>query len=115
MHRIAICFVTAIGLVGPSSLLASDVESSQQPSAKERSQQVLDAEGGTTVYMDPAGNVHSTTNLPNGERTVIVQPPQSQAMNLGPLLQMNNQTVRFPPPPLVPAQPPAPEFPQRAR
>lgn len=94
-------------------LLAGGEEPSQQPSAQERLRQVLDAEGGTTVYMDPAGNVHTSTDLPNGEHTVIVQPPQSPAINLGPLLQLNSQTIQFPPPP--PAQPPALEFPQRAR
>lgn len=94
---------------------ASDEKPSQQPSAKERLQQVLDAEGGTTVYMDPAGNVLTTTDLPNGERTVIAQPPQSPAINLGPPLQLNNRTLQLPPPPPTPAQPPTPEFPQRAR
>lgn len=115
MHWIAIYLVMTIGLVGPGLVLASGEESSQQPSAKERLQQVLDAEGGTTVYMDAAGHVHTTTDLPNGERTVIVQPPQSPAINLGPPLQLHNQTLQFPSPPSAPAQPPAPEFPQRAR
>jgi len=115
MHWIAISFVVIIEVVEPCSLLASEEEPSQQPSAKERLQQVLDAEGGTTVYKDSGGNVHTTTDLPNGERIITVQPPQSPAMNLGPPLQLNNQTLQFPPPPPAPAQPPAPEFPQRAR
>jgi hypothetical protein len=96
-------------------LLAGGEEPSQQPSAQERLQQVLDAEGGTTVYMDRTGNVHTSTDLPNGERTVIMQPPQSPAINLGPPLQLNSQIIQFPPPPPVPAHPPAPEFPQRAQ
>ncbi len=96
-------------------MLALDAESSQQPSTQERLQQVLDAEGGTTVYMDPSGNVHNRTDRPTGEQIMTVQPPQSPAINLGPPLQLNNQTIQFPPPPPVPAQPPAPEFPQRAR
>ena len=115
MYWIAIYLVMAIGVVRPDPLLASEESSSQQPSAQERLQQVLDAEGGTTVYMDSDGNVHNTTDLPNGERTIMVQPPQSLGFNLGPPLQLNNQTMQFPPPPAVPAQPPAPEYPQRAR
>lgn len=115
MPWIAIYLVLTIGLVRPGLLLASDEESSQQPSAKERLQQVLDAEGGTTVYKDATGAVHSTTDLPTGERIITVQPPQSPGLNLGPPLQLNNQAIQFPPPPSAPAQPSAPEFPQRAR
>ncbi|MBX3303625.1 MAG: hypothetical protein KF693_15520 [Nitrospira sp.] len=115
MHWIAISLVMTIGLGVPGSLPASDGKSSQQPNAKERLQQVLDAEGGITVYMDPTGNVHTLTDLPNGERTVVVQPPQSPAINLGPPLQLNNRTLQLPPPPPTSAQPPALEFPQRAR
>jgi len=115
MYWIAITLVLAMGLFGPGPLLALDEEASQQPSAKERLQQVLDAEGGTTVYKDAIGAVHSTTDLPTGERIITVQPPQSSGLNLGPPLQLNNQTLQFPPAPLAPAQPPAPEFPQRAR
>jgi hypothetical protein len=115
MHWIAIYLVLAIGLVAPDPILALNEESPQQPSAQARLQQVLDAEGGTTVYKDATGAVHSTTDLPTGERIITVQPPQSPALNLGPPLQLNNQTMQFPPPPSAPAQPPAPEFPQRAR
>jgi hypothetical protein len=115
MHWIAIFLVMTIGLVGPRPLLALDAEASQQPGTQERLQQVLDAEGGTTVYMDPSGNVHNRTDLPTGERIMTVQPPQSQAINLGPSLQLKNQTIQFPPPLPIPAQPPAPEFPQQAR
>ena len=94
-------------------MLAAKEEPPQQPSAKERLNQVLNAEGGIQVYKDHQGNVESTTVLPNGERVIVVQPPQSQGFNVGPPLQLNNQTLTFPPPP--PAQPPAPEFPQRVR
>jgi hypothetical protein len=115
MHWISICLVITIGLAKPSSLLAAAAESSQQPSPKERLQQVLDAEGGTTVYMDHSGNIHNMTELPTAKRIITVQPPPSPAMNLGPPLQLNNQTLQFPPPPPAPRQPPAPEFPQKAR
>lgn len=98
-----------------SLFFAGAEELPQQPNAQERLQQVLDAEGGTTVYMDPDGNVHNRTDLPTGKRIVTVQPPQSPAMNLGPPLQLNNQPIQVPPPPPISAQPPAPEFPQSAR
>jgi len=90
-------------------------EPPQQPGAKDRLQQVLGTEGGTTVYVDAAGNVHSTTDLPNGDRIVTVQPPQIQGLNLGPPLQLNNRPLQLPPTPPVPAQPSPPDFPQRAR
>lgn len=115
MHWIAIYLVLVIGLVEPDPILALNEESPQQPSAQERLQQVLDAEGGTTVYKDATGTVHSTTDLPTGERLITVQPPQSPGLNLGPPLQLNNQTLPFSPPPTAPAQPHAPDYPQRAR
>lgn len=115
MQWIAIYFVLAIGLIEAGPAFASSEEPSQQPSAHERLQQVLDAEGGTTVYKDATGAVHSTTDLPTGERIITVQPPQSPGLNLGPPLQLNNQTIQFPPPSAVPAQPPAPDYPQKAR
>lgn len=115
MERI-IVGVTMTIVVGWSSLsLAAENEPLKQPSAQERLTQVLDGEGGTTVYMDAVGNVHNTIDLPNGDRIVTVQPPQSQGFNLGPPLQLNNRTLQLPPPPPVPAQPPSPEYPQRAR
>ncbi|GKS64796.1 hypothetical protein YTPLAS72_21000 [Nitrospira sp.] len=49
MQWIAIYFVLAIGLIEAGPAFASSEEPSQQPSAHERLQQVLDAEGGTTV------------------------------------------------------------------
>jgi hypothetical protein len=116
MHRILAGLIMILsGTVWPSLSFAVDGEPVQQPSAKERLQQVLDSEGGTTVYKDPAGNVHTSTDLPNGDRIITVQPPQSPGLNLGPPLQLNNQTLQLPPPSPAPAQPPAPEFPQKAR
>jgi hypothetical protein len=101
--------------VSSDVVLAAEEQPVQQPSAKERLNQVLGAEGGTTVYKDHKGNVETVIELPNGERRVTVQPPQSPAMNLGPPLQLNNPTFQLPPLPPAPAQPAAPEFPQKAR
>lgn len=116
MYGIAVFMILMIGIVWSACALAfSEDNSSQQPSAQERLNQVLDSEGGTTVYKDHHGNVESVIELPNGERRVIVQPPQSPGFNSGPPLQLNNQTLTFPPPPPAPVHPPAPEFPQRAR
>ncbi|MGC4096149.1 MAG: hypothetical protein QM706_03445 [Nitrospira sp.] len=115
MIRIIACLVVISGVAGFTSLLAGEQSSSQQPTAKERLNQVLDPEGGIQVYKDGQGNVESTINLPNGERILKVQPPPSPGLNLGPPLQLNNQTFHLPPPPPAPARPPAPEFPQKAR
>ena len=115
MNRIALHLMILL-VTGCASLpLAIGEELSPQPSANERLQQVLEAEGGTTVHMDAAGNVHTSTNLPNGEQIIRVQPPQSPGLNLGPPLQLNNRSLQLPPPPPMPAQPPPPEYPQRAR
>lgn len=113
MTRFTLCLII-IASGWPNLSLAIGEEPTPQPSAKERLNQVLDGEGGTTVYMDGAGNVHSTTDLPNGDRIIQVQPPQSPGINLGPPLQLNNRTLQLPPPPPVTAQPPPPDFPQRA-
>lgn len=116
MYKAVACLIIiAIGSVSPSLSFAIEEESPQQPSAKDRLQQVLNEEGGTTVYMDAAGNVHNTTTLPNGDQIIRVQPPQIPGLNLGPPLQLNNRTLQLPPPPPVPVKPPPPEFPQRAR
>ncbi len=116
MYGIAVFMILMIGTVWSDLALAfSEDNSLQQPSAQERLNQVLDPEGGTTVYKDHHGNVESVIELPNGERRVIVQPPQNPGFNSGPPLQLNNQTLTFPPPPSPPAQPPLPDFPQRAR
>lgn len=114
MFRTTAFFMALLGTIWLSLLLAAAEEPSQQPSAKERLNHVLGPEGGIQVYKDHRGNVESTINLPNGERIIKVQPPQSQGFNVGPPLQLNNQTLSLPSPP-PPAQPPAPEFPQRAR
>lgn len=114
MYQIILCLMMIV-TGWPSASMASEEEPMRQPSAKERLNHVLNDEGGTTVYMDAAGNVHSTTNLPNGDRIVTVQPPQRPGLNLGPPLQLNNRTLHLPPPPPVPAQPPPPEYPQRVR
>ncbi len=113
-------WITTFGVVlmcnmWPGLSHAVGEEPTQQPNARERLNQVLGPEGGIQVYKDQHGNVESTINLPDGERIMTVQPPQSPGFNVGPPLQLNNQTLQFPPQPPVPAQPPAPDFPQRAR
>lgn len=115
MDRVVVCLIIILGTGSPGWSLAGGEEPSQQPSAQERLNQVLDSEGGTTVYKDRKGNVESTINLPGGEQIITVQPPQGAGINLGPPLQLNNQTLQFPPQPPVPALPPPPDFPQRAR
>lgn len=106
MDRIVVCFTIILGTGWPSLLLAGGEDSSQQPSARERLNQVLGSEGGIQVYKDHKGNVESTINLPNGERIIKVQPPPSPGINLGPPLQLNNRTFQLPSPPPAPAQPP---------
>lgn len=115
MDRVVVCLIIILGTGWPGWSLAGGEEPSQQPSAQERLKQVLDSEGGTTVYKDRKGNVESTINLPGGEQIITVQPPQGAGINLGPPLQLNNQTLRFPPQPPGSALPPPPDFPQRAR
>lgn len=116
LSLIAALMIAVLPYVVMNSLsLAEEEKPPQQPSAHEQLNQVLNTEGGTTVYMDPAGNVHTTTVLPNGERAVVVQPPQSPAIYLGPPLQLNNRRLELPAPPPAPAHPPAPDFPQKAR
>ena len=116
MYLIAAFMILMSGTLWSGLALAfSEEDASQQPSARERLNQVLDSEGGTTVYKDHQGTVESVIELPNGERRVTVQPPQSPSMNLGPPLQLNNPRFQPPPPTSAPAQPPAPDFPQRAR
>lgn len=116
MYRIAVSLILIImKTVSPSMLMASSEERSQQPSAKDRLNQVVGSEGGIHVYKDHQGNVESTIHLPNGERIIKVQPPPSPGLNLGPPLQLHDQTFQLPSPPPAPAQSPAPEFPQKAR
>ncbi|HRB82376.1 MAG TPA: VOC family protein [Nitrospira sp.] len=115
MCRIITVVLIFVWSMWPSLGLAGGEEPAQQPSARERLNQVLSPEGGIQVYKDQTGAVESTINLPNGERIITVQPPQGAGLNLGPPLQLNNPILQFPPQPTVPAQPPTPEFPQRAR
>ena len=115
MRRITAFVAILVGTIVPSLLLAGVEKPSQQPSTQERLNQVLDSEGGTIVYKDRKGNVASTINLPGGEQIITVQPPQGAGINLGPPLQLNNQTLQFPSQPPSPALPPPPDFPQRAR
>ena len=115
MYWIAAFLTILMGIIWPSLLPAAAEEPPQQPSAKERLNQVLGPEGGIHVYKDHQWNVESTIVLPNGERIITVQPPTSPAFNTGPPLQLHDQTFQLPAPPLAPAQPPAPEFPQKAR
>ncbi|MFO0700591.1 MAG: hypothetical protein U0236_15315 [Nitrospira sp.] len=116
LSLIAALVIAALAYAATNSLsLANEESPPQQPGAQERLNQILNTEGGTTVYMDPAGNVHTTTVLPNGERSVIVQPPQAPGINVGPPLQLNNRRLELPSPPPTPAHPPAPDFPQKAR
>jgi hypothetical protein len=88
MRRITAFVVILVGTIGASLLFAGGEAPSQQPSAQERLNQVLDSEGGTTVYKDRKGNVESTINLPGGEQIITVQPPQGAGINLGPPLQL---------------------------
>ena len=83
MDRIVVCLIIIFGTVWPSLSLAVADEPPQQPSAKERLNQVLSPEGGIHVYKDDQWNVETTTILPNGERIITVQPPQTPAFNTG--------------------------------
>ena len=115
MWAITFSIVVVLLTVKPGLLPAAEDRPSSQPSARERLKHVLNPEGGIHVYKDHRGIVESTITLPNGERTITVQPPQGSGLNLGPPLQLNNQPLQLPPPPPIPAQPPAPEFPQKVR
>ena len=115
MWTIAVSAIVALLVIKPCLLATADDQAPAQPSAQERLEQVLTPEGGIHVYKDHKGAVRNTIILPNGERIISVQPPQGSGLNLGPPLQLNNQTFHVPPPAPNPAQPPAPEFPQKAR
>jgi hypothetical protein len=114
MWVIAASVIVALLVMRPVFLTASEDHPSPQPTAKERLEQVLTPEGGIHVYKDASGGVKNTIVLPTGERIITVQPPQGSGLNLGPPLQLNNQTFQSSPPASSPAQPPAPEFPQKA-
>ena len=115
MWVLAASVIVTLVVMRPGLLTASDDHPPPQPTAKERLEQVLTPEGGIHVYKDASGGVKNTIILPNGERIITVQPPQGSGLNLGPPLQLNNQTFQSSPPAPSPAQPPASEFPQRAR
>ena len=113
MNAIGIVLVI-VGVAGPSMLLAAEEPPSQVPGFNERLNQALGSEGGVQVYKDPAGNVGTILDPPGGERRIMVQPPQSPSMNLGPPLQLHNQPLQLPQA-VPPAHPPTPSFPQKAR
>lgn len=103
-----------LGLAWPTTTLASEEQPPQAPGVNERLNEALDSEGGVQVYVDPEGNVGTIIDPPGGERRVTVQPPQSPSRNLGPPLQLNNPPFHVPQA-VVPAQPAAPDLPQKAR
>ena len=113
MNAIGIVLVI-VGVAGPSMLLAAEEPPSQVPGFNERLNQALGSEGGVQVYKDPAGNVGTILDPPGGERRIMVQPPQSPSMNLGPPLQLHNQPLQLPQA-MPPVHPPTPSFPQKAR
>lgn len=113
MYKIGI-FLAIVGVAWPSLLLASGEQPPLAPSVNERLNKALGSEGGAQVYKDHEGNVTTILDPPGGERRVTVQPPQSPSMNLGPPLQLNNPPFHVPQA-VVPAKPPVPDFPQKAR
>jgi hypothetical protein len=56
----------------------------------------LGGEEGVQVYMDREGNVGTVIDAGSGHRSFSVQPPQSQSMNLGPPLQLQNKFLALP-------------------
>ena len=113
MYKLVV-FLAIVGVAWPSMLLASEEQSPQVPGFNERLNQALGSEGGAQVYKDPEGNVETILEPSGGEPRVTVQPPQSPSMNLGPPLQLENPPFHLPQA-VVPAKPPAPDFPQKAR
>ena len=113
MYRIVV-FFAIVGAAWPSMLLAAGEQPPQVPGFNERLKQALGSEGGAQVYKDHEGNVESVLDPPGGERRVTVQPPPSPSMNLGPPLQLDNPPFQIPQT-VVPNQPSAPDFPQKAR
>lgn len=113
MNKIGIVLVI-VGVAWPSMVLAAEEPSSQVPGFNERLNQALGSEGGVQVYKDPAGNVGTILDPPGGERRIMVQPPQSPSMNLGPPLQLHNQPLQLPQA-VTPTLPSSPSFPQKAR
>jgi hypothetical protein len=113
MYKTAV-FLAIVGVAWPRTLLACEELPPQAPGVNERLNQALGSEGGAQVYMDPEGNVVTILNPPGGEPRVTVQPPQNPSMNLGPPLQLQNPPFHVPQAG-VPAEPPTPDFPQKAR
>jgi len=113
MYKTAV-FLAIVGVAWPSMLLASEEQPSQAPGVNERLNRALGSEGGAQVYMDPEGNVETVLDPPGGEPRVTVQPPQSPSMNLGPPMQLHHPPFHVPQA-VVPAEPPVPDFPQKAR
>jgi hypothetical protein len=113
MYKLVV-LLAIVGAAWPSMVLASEEQPPQVPSFNERLSKALGSEGGAQVYKDSEENVESILDPPGGERRVTVQPPPSPSMNLGPPLQLNNPPFHVPQA-VVPAKPPAPDFPQKAR
>lgn len=104
----------AMVMIWPSMLPASEEQPPQVPSVRERVRNALGSEGGASLYKDFEGNVETMLDPPGGERRVTVQPPQSPSMNLGLPLQRHNAPF-YVPHVVVPAGPPVPDFPRKAR
>jgi len=113
MYRLVV-LLAVVGAACPNTLLALEEQPIHEPDFSERLNQALGSEGGAQVYKDPEGNVESILDPPGGERRVTVQPPPSPSMNLGPPLQLENPPFHLPQA-VVPAKPPAPDFPQKVR
>jgi len=113
IYRIA-AFLTILGTSWPCLVVAAEEQPPQDPGFSERLNQALGDEGGVQVYKDPEGNVGTIIDPPGGEPHSTVQPPQSPSINLGPPLQLHNTLFQVPPT-VAPAQPPAQQFPQKAR
>jgi hypothetical protein len=114
MYKMAVFLAAIVGVVWPSMPLACEKQPPHALGVSERLTQALGSEGGAQVYKDPEGNVESVLDPPGGERRVTVQPPPSPSMNLGPPLQLHNLPFQLPPA-VIPAHPPSPDFPQKAR
>ncbi len=113
MYRSAVLFAI-LEAAWPTTLPASDELPPRVPGFNERLNEALGTEDGVQVYMDPEGNVGTLFDPPGGERRTTVQPPQSPSINLGPPLQLPNTPSPIPQP-VAPVQPPAPDFPRKAR
>lgn len=95
-------FRTGISMVGGIFLLcasayALETERTIPPGFNPILDQALKGEGGVQVYMDREGNIGTVTDMATGYRTFSVQPPQSPSINLGPPLQLHNNSLSFPP------------------